>query len=80
MVIIIQMKCIYHNKQNKLVDLVRIFQFKNYNMDIRIVCEPDIGNVTFVIANLLSMACRHIFIFLDQQYSYKHHVQIWTQS
>eukprot|EP01084_Bolivina_argentea_P280282 479305_1 len=56
------------------------FEFKNYNIDIRIVCEPDIGIITFVIANLLSMAYSHIFIFLDQQYGYKHHVQIWTQS
>ncbi len=74
MVIIIQMKYIYHkNKTNMfmklwLVDLVRIFQFKNYNIDLWIVCEPEIGIVTFVIANLLSMAYSHIFIFLDQQY------------
>ena len=55
------------------------FKFKDLHLDIRIVCEPDIGIVTFVIANLLSMAYSHIFIFWDQKYGYTHHVEVWME-
>eukprot|EP01084_Bolivina_argentea_P162595 282955_1 len=54
-------------------------KLKDIDVDIHIVCEPDLGIVTFVIANLLSMAYSHMFIFWDQKYGYKHHVEVWTE-
>jgi len=46
-------------------------------IDIRVVCEPDLGIVTFVVANLISMALSHCFVFWDQRYGYHHHLQLW---
>ena len=46
-------------------------------IDIRIVCEPDLGIVTFVVANLISMALSHCFIYWDQRHGFHHHLLLW---